>query len=378
MVARTRERAVRAPAEVVHLSSAHHPLDPRIHHRECRSLARAGFRVTQIAPGLEEGEVDGVRIRTVPPARGRGERVTRTVTAVFRAAREEPATLFHLHDPELIAVGLWLKVRGARVIYDVHEDLPRQVLDKEWIPSHALRRLAAVALGPVEALIGSMVDGVVAASPEIAERFRAEKTAVVRNFVRLELVDAVDPWPDAPGRPVAIYPGSLTEVRGIPEIVTAMEHLAGRVELWLMGSWGTSTVEDTCRNLPGWEYTRYLGRRPLEEVYRRMKTADIGLHVPHAVGGYSSGLAMKGFEYMASRLPMVMTDEPAKRRTFGECALFADPRDPEAIADRIRRLLDHPVEARTLAQRGRELVENRYSWENEESKLLGLYGRVLG
>jgi glycosyltransferase involved in cell wall biosynthesis len=169
----------------------------------------------------------------------------------------------------------------------------------------------------------------------------------------------------------------LTEVRGIREIVSAMGLLEGRAELWLMGSWGTPTLEAACRALPGWKHTRFLGRRPLEDVYARMKAASVGLHMPYAVGGYSSGLAIKGFEYMACRLPMVMTDEPAKRQTFGECALFADARHPASIAARIRELLDRPGRARRLGERGRSLVEERYSWAKEAEKLIALYDRLL-
>lgn len=363
--------------DVVHLSSAHRLGDPRIHHRECRSLVRAGFRVTQVAPGRKEGEVNGVRIRAVRPAKGRAERMVWTTRSVYQTARREGADLYHFHDPELIPVGMRLRASGHRVVYDAHEDLPKQVLDKEWIPSRVLRRLVAGAADALEAAAGRVVDAVVAASSEIAARFPPGKTTLVRNFVRLEMVDGVDPWPDVPDRPVAIYPGSLTEVRGIREIVSAMEELDGRVELWLMGSWGTRKLEKTCRSLPGWEYTRYLGQRPLKEVYRRMKVADVGLHIPYAVGGYSSGLAMKGFEFMACGLPMVMTDEPAKRRTFGQCAVFADARNPSSVADRIQRLLDRPDEARHMGERGRALVEEQYSWEHEARKLVEAYREIL-
>lgn len=333
--------------------------------------------MTEICPGTERGEADGVRILPVRPAGGRWERMTRTTRDVYRRALEEDARVYHFHDPELIPAGLRLKAGGHRVVYDVHEDLPEQVLEKDWIPSRTLRRLAAAAVRPVETVAGRALDGVVATSSEIAARFPAAKTALVRNFVRLDVVDAAEPWTEVPDRAVAIYPGSLTEVRGVREIVSAMEVLEGRVELWLMGSWGTSTAEEACRALPGWEHTRYLGPRPLMEVYRRMKAADVGLHMPYAVGGYSSGLAMKGFEYMACRLPMVMTDEPAKRRTFGECAVFVKAGDPAAIADGIRRVLDRPDEARRRAERGRELVEARYSWDREATKLVEMYQRLL-
>lgn len=363
--------------DVVHLSSAHPPLDPRIHFRECRSLVEAGYSVTEIVPGLPSHTVeDGVHVRTVEPASGRAERMTRTVAAVYRACRSLKASLYHFHDPELIPVGLLLRLRGARVVYDVHEDLPRQTLDKDWLRLDVVRRIASGLVGPMEAGVGRMLDGIVVAAPEIARRFPGERTALVRNFVRLEMVDAAPPARRA-SRPVAVYPGSLTKVRGIRELVAAVGHLEGRVELWLMGSWGSPELKAACRAEPGWEHTRYLGWVPQGEVFGRLKAADVGLHMPHVLGSYASGLAMKGFEYMACGLPMVMTDEPAKRSTFGECALFADPWSPRSIADQVQRLVEDPDLASRLGRRGRALAEQQFSWEREAEELLLLYERIL-
>ena len=56
---------------VVHLTSVHSPDDPRIFHKECRSLAGAGFEAHLVAPAAESeaAVVDGVTIHPVPGAR---------------------------------------------------------------------------------------------------------------------------------------------------------------------------------------------------------------------------------------------------------------------------------------------------------------------
>src|SRR2546422_604214 len=122
--------------KVIHLSSVHRPLDTRIFFKECRTLARSGYDVILIAPGDKDGarESSGVAIKAVPRPHSRFDRMIRTVWRLCRAALKEKGRVYHFHDPELIPVGLWLRLRGVHVIYDVHEDLPRQILSKYWIP----------------------------------------------------------------------------------------------------------------------------------------------------------------------------------------------------------------------------------------------------
>ena len=45
------------------------------------------------------------------------------------------ARFYHFHDPELLFVGLLLRLcTSAKVIYDAHEDLPATIYAKTYIP----------------------------------------------------------------------------------------------------------------------------------------------------------------------------------------------------------------------------------------------------
>ena len=48
-----------------------------------------------------------------------------------------------------------------------------------------------------------------------------------------------------------------------------------------------------------------------------------------------------------------------------------------AIAEAIRWLMEHPVEAEAMGQHGRQAIEQRFNWQREEEKLLELYRRML-
>jgi hypothetical protein len=120
----------------------------------------------------------------VGPGRNRVDRATRTVWRVFRAARRERARIYHLHDPELLWAGLLLKLLGHKVVYDVHEDTPKQIMNKFWIPWWA-KRVLSIGTMLMERAAAAALDGIVAPTPSIAERFPPGKTVVMQNFPRV-------------------------------------------------------------------------------------------------------------------------------------------------------------------------------------------------
>src|SRR5215472_9096281 len=163
------------------LTSVHAPFDIRIFHKEAQSLAKKGYSVTIVVPYGEDCEQHGVKIKAVPIPRTRPERMTSTLWHLFRAGMGTGASVFHFHDPELIPIGMLLKVLGKRVVYDVHEDVPADILDKDWI-APLIRVPISKVVGWTEALAASYFDAIVAATPAIANSFSAKRTVTVQNF----------------------------------------------------------------------------------------------------------------------------------------------------------------------------------------------------
>jgi glycosyltransferase involved in cell wall biosynthesis len=359
--------------KVCHLSSAHSPFDDRIFHKEAKSLSKAGYDIAIIAQHNKEETLDGVRIIPLPKPSNRFERMTKTSWKLFRLALKQKAAIYHFHDPELIPIGVVLKILGKKVIYDVHEDYPKQILYKEWIGSYIFRKIASVVFGIFEKFSVKTFNSVVAATPDIAKNFPEDRTMTLKNLSILELIDKAEPDNHKVDKPVIIYAGGISKIRGIAEIIQAMEFIGDRAEFWILGKWTSQEYRNYCESLPGWKHTRDLGFVPLGQVYEYMKKATIGASILYPVKNYITSLPVKAYEYMACSLPMVMSNFPYWEQIFGECALFADPYSPKEIADKIMYLVDNPDKARQLADKGRQLVVDEYNWENESKKLLELY-----
>jgi glycosyltransferase involved in cell wall biosynthesis len=362
---------------VCHLTSGHSPFDGRIFHKEARTLAKLGYDVTLIAQHDRIENVDGVRIIPLPKTKSRLVRMTKTVWKLFKSALKEKADIYHFHDPMLILVGIVLKLLGKKVVYDVHEDYPKQILYKGWIVNEYIRKVVAFITSMIEQTGAYLFDGIVAATPDIAKKFNPTKTILLRNLPLLELINDAKRLEIQKERPIIIYTGWLCTIRGTKEIIQAMGFVENKAKLWLLGEWENETFKKECEGLKGWKYTEYLGFVPLSEVYKYTKAADIGISILHPTKNYLTSLPIKAFEYMACSLPMVMSNFPYWQEIYGGCALFADPYAPEDIADKIKYLLDNPDEAKQLSDRAKQRVLKEWNWEVESRKLAELYEELL-
>src|ERR1700704_4551867 len=214
---------VHQPQKVVHLTSVHTAFDVRVFHKECKSLARSGKRVVLIAPHQADEVVDSVEVKGIRIRSGRFVRMTRTAWCLYREALRQNGNVYHFHDPELIPLGLLLAARGKKVVYDIHEDAPADILHKDYIP-RCLRWPLMWSVRKLEGAACRRFSGLIAATPTIAERFYPinANTVVVHNFPMLdEIAPTVAlPWNERP--PAVAYIGSISERRGIREILQAL------------------------------------------------------------------------------------------------------------------------------------------------------------
>src|SRR3546814_19817263 len=61
---------------------------------------------------------------------------------LWAAVRRNREQIVHFHDPEIIPAALLLHWQGVTVVYDAHEDVPRQILSKRWLPKGSHRLVA--------------------------------------------------------------------------------------------------------------------------------------------------------------------------------------------------------------------------------------------
>lgn len=361
---------------ITHISTVHPAFDVRIFHKECKSLVREGFKVNLIVSHENEETIDGIHIIPLPFFTGRVKRmIVKPILAFFYALKLR-SDLYHFHDPELMAVGIMLKLFGKKVIYDVHEDVPSQVMDKHWIPSR-LRRFVSMIVKGIEKFGCLFFDGVIAATPYINNKFlKMTKNAIdINNYpLTSEFVDLnLDGKSKNKTEKIVCYIGAITKKRGVVELIKAIE--GTDIKLYLAGTVAPRNLLESLEKEEGWKNVTYFGKVERDEVVSILSKSQIGLCILHPTKSYIASLPVKLFEYMGAGLPVVMSNFPYWRKLFGdlESVSFVDPLSFEKIRNAIQTLISDPEKCHSMGQNGLKAVKEIYNWENEEKKLIDFY-----
>jgi len=364
---------------LVHLSSVHSRYDTRIFHKMCKSAVAYGFRVTLIvADGMGDSEESGVSIHDVGKSKSRIDRMWGATSCVYQAALSLNADLYHLHDPELMPIGLKLKYRGKKVVFDAHEDLPKQLLGKPYLNKVA-RRVLATVLSLYEAHVCRRFDGVIAATPFIKDKFvRINKNSV--DICNYPLLSELENGANVPQKQRKIcYVGGLTRSRGISELVTAMDFCRESARLELGGRFESAAYENEVRSLPGWSHVDAHGHVGRDKVWEIMNQSLAGMVTLHPLVNYVDALPVKMFEYMSTGIPVIASNFPLWTEIVNgnSCGLLVDPLNPEMIASAIDKVVEDPDNAQYMGMNGLRAIKTKYNWGIEEKKLSNFYRKIL-
>lgn len=338
-------------------------------------MVAQGHKVTLVvADAKGSAWSDGVCILDVGTEAGRLRRVLHGSAKVFRCAVEIDADIYILHDPELIPYGIRLKRLGKKVVFDSHEDVPKQMLGKPYLRGGSAWLLSR-GYQIYERHACKLFDGIIGATPTIRDKFRAihPRTIDINNFPILEEFGVRQYWSDKALR--VCYVGNITAMRGIRELVQACARLRSAATLTLAGTFDTPALAAEVAQLPGWPRTiarGHLDRRGVRDV---MAQSMAGLVTLHPQRNYLEALPVKMFEYMAAGIPVIASDFPRWREIIDEhaCGLCVDPLQPVAIAEAIDYLVTRPDQAKQMGDNGRRAVLEKYNWRHESQKMLDFY-----
>jgi len=312
--------------KITHLTSAHPRYDTRIFIKMCSSLSKINnYKVSLvISDGKGNENKNGVEIIDIGKEEGRLNRIFKTTKQIYEKAVELDSDIYHLHDPELIPIGLKLKKLGKRVIFDSHEDVPKQIMAKHYLNS-VTKRIASFIYKNYERRNLRKFDFVISATPIIRDKFLSYgcKSIDINNYPLLQEFHHVEM--QQKNKKQIAYIGALYNTRGIKEIVKALEYIDD-VKLVLAGIFFTKEFEDEVKLLKGWNKVDFRGFVDRNEVDKILQNSVLGLVTLHPTPSYIESLPVKMFEYMSAKIPVIASDFDYWKSIINtyKCGILAD------------------------------------------------------
>ena len=359
---------------ICHITTVHKPTDVRIFEKECSWLAAQGHRVIFIVWKAESKKANGVEIIGLSAVElSRIKRFLIANHAAYRMAMAQGADIYHFHDIEFLPFAWLMRLKGRTVVYDVHEDMPRALYGRYWIPK-PLRKILSRLMESFEDRAAGRMSGIVTATPQINARFaRINKNVVnVNNYP-----NGISDGPYAINHQIC-YIGGISQIRGNAELVTALGLVTREISLNLAGEFDPPEYRQQLEGIRGWEKVNYLGWCSREETSNIMSRSSAGVVTFHPLPNHIDAQPNKIFEYMSAGIPVIASNFPLWKSIVegNRCGLCVDPLDPAELARAIEYILTNPAQAREMGANGRETVKNKYNWPSESRKLGDFYRHI--
>ncbi len=219
-----------------------------------------------------------------------------------------------------------------------------------------------------------------ASSPMLA-RFKAKCVVIplgidLRRFERRGNEDKIAPIRSQYGDRIVLFVGRLTHYKGVSYVLEAMKRVSGRLLIIGRGELERQLRNQVERNNLSTK-VYFLGELEERKLVPFFHACDL-LVLPSITRNEAFGLVQ--LEAMACGKPVVSTRLETGVQYVnqdGNTGLIVPPRDSEALADAINRLLGDGGLRKRMGIEGRRRVEREFTKEKMARRTLKLYERVL-
>jgi glycosyltransferase involved in cell wall biosynthesis len=287
--------------------------------------------------------------------------------------------LFDRLNPDIVHSYLWESNFYSRIAAMTCR-VPVVVTSEQNIyPDKQFRHIA------FDKLLSYVTDRIVACSESVKEFTARQEHIPEQKFT--VIYNAIDPdkfEPDRdreevllelgidPDATVLISVGSLSKQKGHQYLIRALAMMEDDIDLLIAGSGGLeSDLRGLAADLGTADRVHLLGKR--RDIPDLLEAGDV-----FVFPSLWEGLPIALVEALEMKLPVVASDiAPNREVVQDDAGVLVPPRDPEALAEGIQKLLNEPERAREFAETGQQRVAEQFSVETLVADYRTLYRDLL-
>lgn len=368
--------------KVCHVISGYFRNDARNFQRQALSLKKAGYDVCFVTNDGEPDEVlEGIPFISCKARFPRWKTLLAAKHQFLPELVRVDADVYQLHSPELLPLVGPLQRMGKAVVYDAHEDLPRHVLEKEWLPTPVRRPISIAAERYLRRALGK-ADDVITPHSHVVDHLQRTigKGTLVANFPIVRPL-AETTAEEFAARPSAMcYSGTVyfhSNQEAILDAISSFPTLRYRIA----GYFDDAHRQALSQRSGGlqMEYLGRVGQSQLRDLYTTsiagFSIIDYKLNQGGTRGSYAVN---KLFEYMEAGLPVICTDYSLWKDIIDryDCGICVKPGSVDEIRSAIEYIVSDRARAFRMGQNGRRAVLEEFNWSSEERKYLDVFKRI--
>ncbi|HPE56727.1 MAG TPA: glycosyltransferase family 4 protein [Bacteroidales bacterium] len=384
------------------VADSHALYDDRIYWKEACSLVKAGYEVHYVLAGDHDSEGvtdEGIKFYILQRDQSSNRYFNYLLKRfapgglyqnLLKKAASTKADVFHLHDLKVLRLVERLKSlpNKPKVIYDVHEPYPENIIDYDHGHVPIFKQQYANLIRNWEKRKAANCDLIITTEENLQNRFRGyfpgKPVEIIYNYTNLPASDVSTS--ENLKEFNAIYTGGITRLRGALKILEAVKIIAAKrpeFKMLFLGSWFPASMktdmEDFISGNQIQENVILKESVPYNEVVDYYRKSKIGLGIFLPIPTHRIILQIKIFEYMNFGLPIVGSN-------FGhinaiiqkhQCGISVDPENPQEIADALVKLIEDEKLYRQFSINGQKAAQQFYRWELMENKLISIYKNLM-
>jgi glycosyltransferase involved in cell wall biosynthesis/peptidoglycan/xylan/chitin deacetylase (PgdA/CDA1 family) len=304
---------------------------------------------------------------------------------ITRRHHRQPYDLFHIHNvPDfLVFTAAYPKLKGAKVILDIHDIVPEFYASKFGGSKNSLtQRLLKLA----ERWSARFSDHVIMSNHLWLDTYTARTGVAGRCSVFINNVDTgiFRPRPRVrqDGKFVMIFPGGLQWHQGLDIALRAFQIVSRQSPEAEFHVYGDGIMKqsllDLRRELGLEGSVRFFDPIPVRAIAGVMAEADLGVVPKRADSFGNEAYSTKIMEFMSLGVPVVISSTKIDRYYFNDSVVrFFESGNVEALAAALLEMIRHPEQRQQMARRASEYAAQN-SWETRKADYLNLVDSVCG
>lgn len=293
--------------------------------------------------------------------------------------------LFHVHSiPDFLVFStIFQKIRGAKVILDIHDLVPELYLDKFGLGKDSSIFKIMILL---EKLSCNFSDYVIIANHLWEETIQSRsvkngKLVTLMNYPDDQLFFPRKRPKDTKNKLMILYPGSLNSHQGVDLAVEAFNQIHMKIPEAEFHIYGSGPLEETLVNMiSDYQLSNQIKIHrllPLDQIVPIMAEADIGIVPKRGEGFGGEAFSTKTLEFMALGVPLLVSKTRIDQHYFnGKLVKFFSPGDPNDLANKLLDLIKNKKERDLLSQNAMAFVQD-FTWDKKKQEYLDLIDRLV-